>query len=97
MDTDPDNDMHRATGAGFDWASRVLTVVVVMVGPGLAGDWLDQKWGTAFMGPLGFIVGVPLGIYYLVQVTKPRPVKPPADAGVKENNQDTPLDHSVGE
>jgi hypothetical protein len=56
----------------MEWAYRIFAAVVVMVGPGLAGQWLDRRWGTGFIGLIGFALGLTAGIAYLVTVTRPR-------------------------
>jgi hypothetical protein len=66
----------------MEWVSRIFAMCVAMVGPGLLGMWLDGKLGTVFLGMLGFGLGVALGIYYLLVITKQppgsRPKKGPA-------------------
>ena len=57
----------------MEWVSRVFAMCIAMVGPGLLGMWLDDKWGTVFLGVLGFGLGVALGIYYLLFITKQPP------------------------
>lgn len=52
------------------WVSRILAVTAVMVLPGLAGQWLDKRWGTNFLGVAGFVFGLVSGIAYLLIVTK---------------------------
>lgn len=56
-----------------EWVSRIAAVVAVMVLPGLAGQWLDRRLGVGFLGLIGFVGGVALGIVYLLVITKPRP------------------------
>lgn len=60
------------------WMSRAIHAVSVittaaleMVVPIVAGMWLDQRLGTRFLGLMGMLVGVPLGIWHLVKLTKP--------------------------
>ncbi|MFT5526846.1 MAG: hypothetical protein ACI9HK_004826 [Pirellulaceae bacterium] len=55
---------------GMIWVSRITTVALEMVLPGLAGLWLDNQLGTQFISLLGFAVGVPLGIWHLIVMTK---------------------------
>ncbi|MGH7136162.1 MAG: AtpZ/AtpI family protein [Pirellulales bacterium] len=52
------------------WVSRILAVAAVMVLPGLAGQWLDKRWGTGFLGLVGFALGLVSGIAYLLTMTK---------------------------
>lgn len=55
---------------GMEWVAKITTVALEMVVPAVVGMWLDQKLGTPFLGPLGLIFGVPLGIWHLVKMTK---------------------------
>jgi hypothetical protein len=65
------------------WVSRIVAVAAVMVAPGLAGIWLDERVGTGFFGLAGFALGVASGIWYLLIMTRskkpPNNHKPPRD------------------
>ena len=54
----------------FRWLSRIAAVVTLMVAPGLGGYWLDERWGTNFLGLVGFAVGLVLGMVSLVAITR---------------------------
>jgi hypothetical protein len=41
-----------------------------MILPGLAGQWLDTRWGTKFLALVGFGLGISLAIYHLLAITK---------------------------
>ena len=56
--------------AAMGWVSRIITVALEMVLPGLAGQWLDRRWGTSFIGLIGFALGLTLGIWHLLQMTR---------------------------
>jgi hypothetical protein len=56
----------------MDWVSRVTTIVLEMVLPGLGGQWLDAEFGFGFFGLLGFAFGVSLGVWHLVLMSQPR-------------------------
>ncbi|HRX79444.1 MAG TPA: hypothetical protein P5307_10320 [Pirellulaceae bacterium] len=55
---------------GMEWVSKITTVALEMVVPAVIGSWLDQHLETSFLGVLGLVVGVPLGIWHLVKMTK---------------------------
>jgi hypothetical protein len=55
---------------GMNWVSRITTVALEMVLPGLAGLWLDNLLDTRFFTLLGFACGVPLGMWHLIAMTK---------------------------
>ena len=55
------------------WASRVLTISLEMVLPGLAGYWLDQRLGTRVLFLLiGLALGMALAMWQLVQLASSR-------------------------
>jgi hypothetical protein len=53
----------------MEWASRITTVALEMVLPGLAGLWLDARWDLRFLGPSGFALGMAVGIWHLLRMT----------------------------
>ena len=55
---------------GMNWVSRIMTVALEMVLPGLVGLWLDNQLETRFLSMLGLALGVPLGIWHLIAMTK---------------------------
>lgn len=62
----------------LEWVSRITAAAAMMVLPGLGGQWLDDRWGTGFLGLLGFAVGLVMGVGYLLLITR---VKPSDGAG----------------
>jgi hypothetical protein len=42
----------------YQWATRIMVVAMMMVLPGLAGHWVDEKLGTVV---LFLLVGLGLG------------------------------------
>jgi hypothetical protein len=56
-----------------EWVSRITTVALVMVLPGIGGQWLDARWGTRILGPLGFVFGLIAGMWHLLRMTKSWP------------------------
>jgi F0F1-type ATP synthase assembly protein I len=53
-------DGRSATAKAAEWVSRVTTISLEMVLPGLAGYWLDTRLGTL---PLFLLVGFAAGGY----------------------------------
>ena len=51
------------------WVSRIMTVSLEMVLPGLAGQWLDGRLGTKFLTLAGFALGLTAGTYHLLLMT----------------------------
>ncbi len=56
--------------AAMQWVSRVFAVTIEIVGLGLLGDWLDKRWGTSFLALVGFALGLSLGIFHLIVMSK---------------------------
>ena len=54
----------------MNWVSKITTVALEMVLPGLAGLWLDIQLQTQFFTLLGFTLGVPFGMWHLIAMTK---------------------------
>lgn len=55
---------------GVEWASRITAVALVMILPGIFGQWLDARWNTEFLGLGGLAFGNVAGIWYLLKMTK---------------------------
>ena len=58
----------------FAWIGRIFATMVFMVGPALAGMWLDRQFGTKFISAIGIMLGMALGIaalLILVNVKRP--------------------------
>lgn len=58
----------------FGWIGRIFATMVFMVGPALAGLWLDRQLGTKFLAAIGIMLGMALGIaalLVLVNVKRP--------------------------
>ncbi len=54
------------------WVSRIMTVSLEMVLPGLAGLWLDRRLATLpLFTVVGFAVGGSAAFWHLVQMTTP--------------------------
>ena len=54
----------------MNWVSKITTVSVEMILPGLAGLWLDKQLGTQFLALLGLALGFPLGVWHLIAMAK---------------------------
>jgi len=53
-----------------EWTSRVTTISLEMVLPGLIGFWIDRQLGTVMVFlVLGVIVGMTAGMIHLVRLT----------------------------
>ncbi len=56
--------------AAMQWVSRIMAAGLMMVLPGLAGQWLDGRLGTSFLVLVGFAAGIWIAIAYLIAITK---------------------------
>jgi hypothetical protein len=54
----------------MEWVAILTTIALEMVLPGLAGQWLDRRLGTQFLVLVGFGLGLSVGLWHLLQVTK---------------------------
>lgn len=67
--TGPPDD-RSAVAVALGWASRVMSVSIEMVLPGLLGLWLDYKLQTVVLFTvLGFGFGMALAIWHLLRMT----------------------------
>ena len=63
-------DADHPMGIAMQWVARVFAATLMMSVPGLGGQWLDRRWGTGFLGPAGFVLGLIGGVAYLIAVTR---------------------------
>jgi hypothetical protein len=54
----------------MEWVARIFATTLMMVAPGLGGQWLDGRWETRVFGPAGFLLGMVVGVVYLIAVTR---------------------------
>jgi hypothetical protein len=52
------------------WVARIFAAALMMFIPGLGGQWLDGQWGTGFLGPAGFVLGLFGGMMFLIAATR---------------------------
>ena len=55
-------------GDAIAWASRIIAIGLAMFLPAVAGNWLDARFHTRFLGPIGLVLGFVLGLAWLVQL-----------------------------
>jgi len=56
--------------AAIAWVSRITTIALAMVVPGVVGGWLDKRLGTSWLGAAGLAIGLAGGLVMLVKLTK---------------------------
>lgn len=56
------------------WVSRITTISLLMVVPGVGGLWLDRRLGTQVVFTLvGFVLGLTAGLWQLIKLSGGRP------------------------
>lgn len=63
----------------MEWVTKITTVGLEMVLPGVGGAYLDKYFHTSFLALLGFGLGLTVGIWHLLQMSK-QPPEPPIAA-----------------
>lgn len=53
----------------LEWVGRIMAISALMVVPGIAGQWIDKRFGTEFLGLAGFVLGIVSGMAALIAVT----------------------------
>ena len=79
-DLEPGSPSPHPMGEAMVWVARIFAAAMVMILPGLAGHWLDQRWGTGFLVIVGFALGITGGIYHLIIVTAGLKRTPPGSS-----------------
>ena len=80
------SDPQAPMAAAMQWVSRIFAAAIMMVVPGLAGQWLDERLGTNFLVLLGFGGGLVGGMAYLIAQTKVAEQRRKADKAAREAN-----------
>ena len=57
-------------GLAMEWVARIIGAGLMMVLPGLAGQWVDGKLETGFFVLVGFGLGIGISLAYLIAITK---------------------------
>jgi F0F1-type ATP synthase assembly protein I len=71
------------------WVTRIMTISLEMVLPGLAGYWLDQKLQTvALFMLIGFALGCTAAAFQLIQLTRTVAAKRQTDRSVESNKEE---------
>ena len=55
--------------AAVQWVSQITAIAVEIVVCIWLGRWLDDRFGTRFLTPLGLVVGPVLGFWHLLTLT----------------------------
>ena len=68
----------------MEWVAKITTVALEMFLPAIGGQYLDHRFGTNYLGLTGLALGVTVGMWHLLQMTKTtkrwRPPDSPKDS-----------------
>jgi F0F1-type ATP synthase assembly protein I len=65
----------------MEWVAKITTVALEMFLPAVGGRYLDQRFGTEYWALIGLILGVTVGMWHLLQMTRVKErVRPPTNS-----------------
>ena len=56
----------------MEWVTKITTVALEMVLPAIGGAWLDKRFGTQYWALVGVVLGMVVGMWHLLQMTRPK-------------------------
>lgn len=71
----------------IEWVSKLTTVALMMVLPGVGGAWLDRRWGTQYIALAGFAIGLVSGMWYLLRLVQVVKTSKPREQHPKDSQQ----------
>lgn len=66
--------------AAYDALGRVFAASAMMALPDILGSWLGARWGADWLGFVGFMIGPPIGLMYLLVAYRKPPRRRDAQA-----------------
>jgi hypothetical protein len=76
------------------WLNRAFSIVLQMIVPGLAGYWLDQRWGTQVLALVGGGRGLALAVWSLTRLAQTSELASRRSRAPRGSGPDGPLDQS---
>jgi F0F1-type ATP synthase assembly protein I len=58
--------------AAVEWVAKITTVVLEMFLPAVGGGYIDRRWGTNYWTLVGLVLGMTVGLWHLLRMTKPK-------------------------
>jgi F0F1-type ATP synthase assembly protein I len=68
--TDPNRKETPPMVLAAQWLARTTTVASEMALCGFIGYWLDRRFGTEYLMVVGALLGVSLGLWHLIRMTR---------------------------
>jgi hypothetical protein len=65
-------DRRPPVAVAVEWVSKITTVSLEMVLPAVGGSYLDKRLGTNYWTLVGVVLGTVVGLWHLLQMTRPR-------------------------
>jgi hypothetical protein len=56
----------------MEWVTKITTVGLEMVLPAIGGAYLDKRIGTTYWALIGVVLGMTVGMWHLLQMTRKR-------------------------
>jgi hypothetical protein len=56
----------------MEWVAKITTVGLEMALPAIGGHYLDRRLGTSYWQLVGIVLGVVVGMWHLLQMTRPK-------------------------
>ena len=54
----------------MEWVAKITTVALEMALPAIGGGFLDRKFNTSYWALIGVVVGMVVGMWHLLQMTR---------------------------
>jgi len=71
---------------GLEWATKITTVALEMVLPAIGGGYLDKRLGTSYWALIGVVVGMVVGMWHLLVMTRTKHVPKKRKHGGSDDN-----------
>lgn len=80
-----------------EWVARITAVALLMTLPGVAGQWLDVRFGTNFLALVGFGCGFCAGLVALLAMVRTEKPSAKRDATGMASKSDQNRGDHIGE